>query len=263
MMSPRPITIGTRTGTIVYLDAQWKPVEPEQATLARVLFEDGSTAFYTVSQSDLRTFEFNEADHPRDEQGKFSDGSSIAASIAAARPDIPYPFGTLASKMQAEPLPATLSQAENRIRNEQNEHVFILRNQVPVLVLGSNARDHVTIDKQIDLKDAVLTHNHPSNNGLSIQDGVTTASRNLSEIRAITQDGTYSMQRIGATWPQNFVTELESVNNEVMYDFALKIREHTMTVEDANHTHHLEVYTRLEKRIGGFSYRFEPRDKHD
>jgi len=49
-MIPQPITIDGRSGVVLYINASWKPVEPENATLARVLFADGSTAFYTVSK---------------------------------------------------------------------------------------------------------------------------------------------------------------------------------------------------------------------
>lgn len=68
-MIPEPITIDGRKGTVVYLDAQWHPVTPEQATMARVLFDDGGTAFYTTEES---TQKFDESKHPRNEDGEFT-----------------------------------------------------------------------------------------------------------------------------------------------------------------------------------------------
>lgn len=78
-MIPAPITIDGRTGTVVYLDAKWHPVPPEQATMARVLFDDGGTAFYTTNEETVQsiaglggiTRKFDEAKHPRDKEGKF------------------------------------------------------------------------------------------------------------------------------------------------------------------------------------------------
>ena len=52
MITPQPITIDGRQGTVVYLDAEWHPVTPDQATMAKVLFEDGGSAFYQVSPVD-------------------------------------------------------------------------------------------------------------------------------------------------------------------------------------------------------------------
>ena len=50
MTTPQPIVIDGRSGTVLYLNDTWEPVEPEVATLARVLFEDGGSAFYIVNE---------------------------------------------------------------------------------------------------------------------------------------------------------------------------------------------------------------------
>jgi hypothetical protein len=51
-MTPEPITIDGHAGTVVYLDNDWHPVKKTEATLAKVVFEDGSRAFYRVTQQE-------------------------------------------------------------------------------------------------------------------------------------------------------------------------------------------------------------------
>lgn len=43
------ITLGNRSGDVMYLDDDWQPVSQEDATLAKVHFDDGTIAFYTVN----------------------------------------------------------------------------------------------------------------------------------------------------------------------------------------------------------------------
>ena len=49
-MTPEPVTIDGKHGSIVYLDARFNPVEADDAVLARVLFDDGSSSFYTLNE---------------------------------------------------------------------------------------------------------------------------------------------------------------------------------------------------------------------
>ena len=62
-MIPTPITIEGKTGTVVYLDALWHPVPPERATMARVLFDDGSSAFFFTEPDTVEKFDLAQ---PRD-----------------------------------------------------------------------------------------------------------------------------------------------------------------------------------------------------
>ena len=80
-MIPQPITLDGRTGTIVYMDAHWQPVTPEQATMAKVVFDDGSVAFYTATEGGHQeglgglTRKFDASQHPRGEDGRFIEAS--------------------------------------------------------------------------------------------------------------------------------------------------------------------------------------------
>ena len=50
MTGPAPIVINGKPGHVIYLDANWIPVEPEAAVLAKVLYDDGSVGFYKLNQ---------------------------------------------------------------------------------------------------------------------------------------------------------------------------------------------------------------------
>ena len=50
----QPITIDGRAGQVMYLNDAWTPVDANEATLAKVLFEDGGSTFYTISQVEPR-----------------------------------------------------------------------------------------------------------------------------------------------------------------------------------------------------------------
>lgn len=71
-MIPEPITIDGRSGTVVYLDNDWHPCTPEQATMAKVVFFDGSTAFYVTEPEVVEKFDPNQL---RDEKGRWAKGS--------------------------------------------------------------------------------------------------------------------------------------------------------------------------------------------
>jgi hypothetical protein len=80
-MIPEPITIDGRTGTVVYLDAQWHPVSAERATMAKVLFDDGTASFFFAEEPSKPegigglTRKFDAAAHPRGEDGRFIEAS--------------------------------------------------------------------------------------------------------------------------------------------------------------------------------------------
>lgn len=49
-MTPEDITIGGEHGTVMYIDDNWKPVDKDHATMAKVRFDDGRVVFYNVTQ---------------------------------------------------------------------------------------------------------------------------------------------------------------------------------------------------------------------
>lgn len=110
-----------------------------------------------------------------------------------------------ASEMRARPLPTSLADAENLIRNQPHEHGFLVRNGTPVQYFGNDHREYIDIgaipDRDDPFDDAVFTHNHPSTLSLSPDDVLTAARRNLAEVRAVTDAGVFTMKRGETTWP--------------------------------------------------------------
>lgn len=212
---------------------------------------------------------------PRAPKGS-SQGGEFVKTPAAAGITMEWPDditddildeGTSAEAMKREPLPPTLAAAEDRIRKEYFEHAFLLKDGTPFKVLGDNDTRHVRIGDATpeELKDAVLTHNHPSSYGLSGQDGITASVHNLLEIRAVTQGegkrlaGTHSARRTGTTWPENFKQAIKDMDAELKLDLGQQIKNKEITDVEANATHHILMYQRLQKKLGGFVYTFEPK----
>jgi hypothetical protein len=55
-MVPEPITIDGKTGMVVYINDLFVPVTKDKATMAKVLFDDGTRAFYKVSDNSTGGF---------------------------------------------------------------------------------------------------------------------------------------------------------------------------------------------------------------
>jgi hypothetical protein len=53
-ITPQPIEINGRKGTIVYMDKEWNVVTHDKAAMAKVVFEDGSRAFFHISDAQER-----------------------------------------------------------------------------------------------------------------------------------------------------------------------------------------------------------------
>jgi hypothetical protein len=47
--TPQPIVINGKRGTVVFMDADWNVVLPGNATMAKVIFDNGDRAFYVVT----------------------------------------------------------------------------------------------------------------------------------------------------------------------------------------------------------------------
>jgi hypothetical protein len=71
-MIPQPFTLDGRSGTIVYMDAHWQPVPPEQATMAKAVFDDGAVAFY-FAESDAKKREYVREPAGSPEGGRFAE----------------------------------------------------------------------------------------------------------------------------------------------------------------------------------------------
>jgi len=211
--------------------------------------------------------DWDESLHPREDDGKFTTAAGGGAPTAEPPPK-PAPSksdGTDSRKAPTESgasddgrgtqtYESRLHDAEQSIRFEPMEHAVVLKaDGTKVATLTNNARDYVILDKDeqgntVDLANAVLTHNHPAGYGLSVDDGITAATRNLAEMRAVTKaHGTFSIKRQGATWPEDFKTRLEVADIQQRAEFTDEILKGTISVKDANDRHHDEVYKKVAK----------------
>lgn len=116
--------------------------------------------------------------------------------------------------------------------------VFGQNGRLVMLKHGSASRFYVTPAEMKKLKNAVLTHNHPSGrnfaptdpryvgNSFSIDDIRTACRGNLRKIRAITPRYRYVMRRPAGGWDKNYFDKvIEPMyikqENEVMREFII------------------------------------------
>src|SRR5262249_32077357 len=79
------MTIDGRKASVAYLDDDFEPVDPDAATLMKVVFDDGEMAFLTIPEDEERSYdiekaEWDESEHPRDPDGKFTTGGGGGAA---------------------------------------------------------------------------------------------------------------------------------------------------------------------------------------
>jgi hypothetical protein len=196
---------------------------------------------------------------PRGPKGSPEGGRFTKAQMAFLEQHGVQRRGTPAAEMQREPLPKTLAEAEDRIRNEPNEHAFLIRDGKPVKVTGDDDSHHIRMGgmTEADLKDVVFTHNHPSGFGLSNKDGISAARFNMLEMRAVTNLGTHIIRRTGTEWPPNFAEELKELDGMLRGMLGMQIHDQEITADEANALHHFLIYERLQKKLGGFVFTHE------
>lgn len=177
---------------------------------------------------------------------------------------------TSAEDMKKEPLPTTLKQAEDRIRDEENEHAFIIQDGVPVMILGSDQKDGVALEggyarAPVKLGNAVLTHNHPLDMGLSIDDGQVASGNHMREIRAVVSDGTWSLKRVEFDWPADIGRLMRQHQDEVTEEFKKRMATGELSVWQARLSHYPEVWGRVVRDLNNKAGRnvilhtFEPK----
>lgn len=93
-----------------------------------------------------------------------------------------------------------LSSVENRIYNGDTETAVVVDKDGNILIdksEGKKSEVAFTEEEASKMKDAVVTHNHPSSTTFSWQDVQLLVMRELSEIRAVAKDGNlvYSLKK--------------------------------------------------------------------
>lgn len=104
---------------------------------------------------------------------------------------------------------------------------------------------------------AVLTHNHPRGTSFSLDDTLLASNVNAGEMRATGRlGGQAATYRIAPAVPGKWPTRLDVTNQYVEADADIyakrkaDIRDGKLTVEEANQTHHHELWKSISEKLG-------------
>ncbi len=131
-----PVTIGGKSGTVAYFDREWQMVSPERATLAKVVFDDGTTGFYTVTPraQSLSGFHLDddfEAKHPRDESGRFDEvPGSVGGKVTVGETTLKRATKSDTARLEALKVPP----------GWRDVHLSV-RHDAPLQAVGLDAKD--------------------------------------------------------------------------------------------------------------------------
>jgi len=116
---------------------------------------------------------------------------------------------------------------ENKIKNEDIEHVIVFDQVGKVLVRGSGCKNEVKLtDKQIDfLPDSITSHNHPQGTSFSLADILITFECLIKEAHVVTSHN---------------ITYVLEITDETVYDFI----DYEILEEEYNRLHH-EYYNSM------------------
>lgn len=112
--------------------------------------------------------------------------------------------GSFDSVYESETYRDALSKAEGDIKNDGVETAILLDKHGNTLFTESQGNvDSVyfTPDQVNQMKDATLTHNHPSGSTFSVADIDLLVYSDLRELRATSRDQTYRLQRMKGQYP--------------------------------------------------------------
>lgn len=133
-MTPARIRINGRVGAVVYLDAQWQPVPAAEATLATVRFDDGGHAFYTVTPARTDLDDAFEAQHPRDDHGRFGEGGdtpSIETRWTAVKDTLAVAIGHAGSAfVERSPISVHVAEIATGVLAEMRDHGYRMPDEV-------------------------------------------------------------------------------------------------------------------------------------
>jgi hypothetical protein len=102
-------------------------------------------------------------------------------------------------------------------------------------------------------KAGVLTHNHPGGRSFSPEDVEIGRFYRLDEVRAVSRTYTYSISPGEKGWPilsTHISDSYDKHNAAVKSIFGPKVSSGSMSVKEANDTHHHEVWVRVSAELG-------------
>lgn len=187
-------------------------------------------------------------------------GGGAAPEPTAPTAQVPQP--TLSDAAQK-----TVRKEEDRIREKSSEIGVVVDPETGEKLFQSvGGHDSVTFtDDQIrQMKDKVLTHNHPggwgyefgdprrAGNGFSTPDWIMASEADLLELRAVTPAYRYVARRPAGGWPPSdqLRTAYEELDEAVTQENMQRIRAGEITTSEASATHWDTVSVRVADRFG-------------
>jgi hypothetical protein len=158
---------------------------------------------------------------------------------------------------QAERL-RTLELAESSIISRRTEKAFVVDDYGRILLEKEGLEREVGFTRAEAglMKDATLTHNHPSGHSFSWEDINHAIKADMKEIRAIGtntlgETHLHVLQRPKAGWPSTSRTKQlhADLNDAVRLEFKSAISSGTVSVDEATAAHWHEVNSRLASRL--------------
>lgn len=157
----------------------------------------------------------------------------------------------------------SLFNAEQEIVNRRTEKSVLYTENGEVIFekTGDKGQVRFTGEEIRRMRNGVLTHNHPNNTCFSPEDIHTLFNAKLSEIRAVTQDGIYRLQK-PLTWPRQkySLDKIEeiyyAIDKDVCVPLYAKAYAGQISFAEAEKLGQIEVIKELGKRYG-LAFEFE------
>ena len=192
-------------------------------------------------------------DQPREADGKWGDGGGASG----------------AGSKSGEPTPAArerLTSREFLIVNKPVEWGCVVDREGRAILdkVGEKTEVSFSGDEIEQMKDRHFTHNHPSGSSLSKEDLNLALDADLASMSAVGKskiDGKtyrYSFTRPKAGWPSSQMVKsvTREIESDLKNDFYGQIAKGRMSVQEANHSHTHELWTRVATTVD-INYRRE------
>jgi hypothetical protein len=235
-----PIVFDGRPGLVAYLDARFEAVEPADAVLAKITFEDGSSTFYSVTPANRALGDVE--GHPF-HGNQWTGGGGVTESSART-------IEKELTKFQADPANkrSEISAAINRTTGE-----IIFRNDTPYNdptdIRGGGVDDAKYIKELDDAgeQNVLHYHTHPDDNAFSDGDWKVLAWSHMGEMRVVTNDHIYTLTKTPKfneiPWQQRTPAVLQKRWNDLSDELWDK------TYADQAHASTSEMVAELTRRI--------------
>ena len=147
----------------------------------------------------------------------------------------------------------TITDYEMKIRDQDYESCGAVDANGDLIFTKDGERDRVNFNEEerIKCKGTVFTHNHPVGASFSAADIQWACQSEMKEMRVISAGKTYSMKlKDGSNfspelWKSRILPNFKMVNHYVRDEFATKIYDGRMSIDEANDAHWDEVWSRV------------------